>query len=100
VRQDVKADALLGAHERSRVHRERCPERTFPVVGHPLGTGLPDAPSAYGAMITRPMAAPAQSRYTDRDGKRGMHDGAVDIASGQGPRTARAGAITDLPRTR
>lgn len=26
---------------------------------------LPDAPEAYGAMITRPKAAPAQSRYAD-----------------------------------
>jgi hypothetical protein len=26
---------------------------------------LPDAPEAYGAMITRPMAAPAQSRSAD-----------------------------------
>lgn len=26
---------------------------------------LPDAPQAYGAMITRPKAAPAQSRSTD-----------------------------------
>jgi hypothetical protein len=26
---------------------------------------LPDAPEAYGAMITRPKAAPAQSRSTD-----------------------------------
>lgn len=26
---------------------------------------LPDAPQAYGAMITRPKAAPAQSRYAD-----------------------------------
>jgi hypothetical protein len=26
---------------------------------------LPDSPSAYGAMITRPKAAPAQSRSTD-----------------------------------
>jgi hypothetical protein len=26
---------------------------------------LPDSPEAYGAMISRPMAAPAQSRYTD-----------------------------------
>jgi hypothetical protein len=26
---------------------------------------LPDSPKAYGAMISRPMAAPAQSRYTD-----------------------------------
>ena len=32
---------------------------------------LPDAPEAYGAMITRPMAAPAQSRSTDlRDMRR------------------------------
>src|SRR5262249_17979582 len=28
----------------------------------------------YGAMITRPMAAPAESRYTER--RHGMHDGA------------------------
>jgi hypothetical protein len=28
---------------------------------------LPDAPEAYGAMITRAKAAPGQSRYTDRD---------------------------------
>ncbi|WP_407704557.1 hypothetical protein [Streptomyces spongiae] len=28
---------------------------------------LPDAPEAYGAMITRPKAAPAQSRSTDLD---------------------------------
>jgi hypothetical protein len=28
---------------------------------------LPDSPSAYGAMISRPMAAPAQSRSTDLD---------------------------------
>ena len=27
---------------------------------------LPDAPSAYEAMITRPMAAPAQSLYVRR----------------------------------
>jgi hypothetical protein len=27
---------------------------------------LPDSPEAYGAMISRPMAAPAQSRSTDR----------------------------------
>lgn len=27
---------------------------------------LPDAPEAYGAMITRAKAAPGQSRYTDR----------------------------------
>ncbi len=27
---------------------------------------LPDAPEAYGAMITRPKAAPAQSRSADR----------------------------------
>lgn len=26
---------------------------------------LPDSPEAYGAMITRPMAAPAQSRSAD-----------------------------------
>jgi hypothetical protein len=26
---------------------------------------LPDSPEAYGAMISRPMAAPAQSRYTN-----------------------------------
>lgn len=27
---------------------------------------LPDAPEAYGAMITRAKAAPGQSRYADR----------------------------------
>lgn len=27
---------------------------------------LPDAPEAYGAMITPPKAAPGQSRYADR----------------------------------
>jgi hypothetical protein len=27
--------------------------------------GLPDAPEAYGAMITRAKAAPPQSRYAD-----------------------------------
>ena len=30
---------------------------------------LPDAPKAYGAMITRAKAAPAQSRSTDLVGK-------------------------------
>jgi hypothetical protein len=30
---------------------------------------LPDAPEAYGAMITRPKAAPAQSRSTDLAGQ-------------------------------
>lgn len=29
---------------------------------------LPDAPEAYGAMITRAKAAPGQSRYADRVG--------------------------------
>lgn len=29
---------------------------------------LPDSPEAYGAMITRPMAAPAQSRSADLEG--------------------------------
>lgn len=33
---------------------------------------LPDSPEAYGAMITHPKAAPAQSRSTDRDSGLGL----------------------------
>lgn len=33
---------------------------------------LPDAPEAYGAMITRAKAAPPQSRYADRAAHRPM----------------------------
>ncbi|MEU7369704.1 hypothetical protein AB0B92_29885, partial [Streptomyces hygroscopicus] len=48
-------------------------DTTIDLVGAPTScfTGqvhrLPDAPQAYGAMITRPKAAPAQSRSTDLD---------------------------------
>ncbi len=34
---------------------------------------LPDAPEAYGAMITRAKAAPPQSRYTDLVGSPPSH---------------------------
>jgi hypothetical protein len=36
-------------------------------VPYRAGTQLPDAPEAYEAMVTRPEAAPAQSRSTDLD---------------------------------
>lgn len=35
-----------------------------------------DAPEAYGAVITRPVAAPARSRRADRGRRHGMRDGA------------------------
>lgn len=48
---------------------------------------LPDAPEAYGAMITRPMAAPAQSRSADLVGRCIRH---VFLAAGKGQPGAEA----------
>jgi hypothetical protein len=46
---------------------------------------LPDAPEAYGAMITRAKAAPGQSRYTDLEAGRPRFTAQVkDDASGEG----------------
>lgn len=53
---------------------------------------LPDAPEAYGAMITRPKAAPAQSRSTD------LNDPAEYVAGGSrlvlGPRQIVGGPVS------
>ena len=66
---DVSMGVGAGGDFRSDLRRERAGAWNFPyfVQVH----RLPDSPEAYGAMITRPKAAPTQSRSADLSFHRG-----------------------------
>ena len=61
---------------------------------------LPDSPEAYGAMITRPMAAPAQSRSANLTARPPLLAGSCPLANrgARRPSLPNNSSIAHLPK--